>query len=273
MERCLACGCGHVRFNSSYFPTLPSFSFSDGSLGEFGYGGNIGRYQHTANFDFRDTASWDLNKHTLRFGFETIREQFNETPQASPGGSLSFNTYFADTLYGKPPAAQDLAIRDFLIGAPYQSSGNTGEQRFHIRVANYSGFVQDDYRATHRLTLNLGIRYDHFGNPTETHNYISNFDPSLLSADTLQIGGAGLQQGFVIAGANGISASTLGVNNGSYSPRVGFAYDVLGNACTASPRTMNSLNSSTIRRSMKQQRSITISSDRLPALAEQKPEQ
>ncbi len=224
---------GMSRFNSSYFPTLPSFSFSDGSLGQFGYGGNIGRYQHSNQSNFHDTLSWSLNKHTLRLGFETIREQFNESPQASPGGSLAFNTYFADALYGKAAGgakAYDLALRDFLIGAPYTASANGGEQRFHIRAVNYSGFFQDDFRATPKLTLNLGLRYDHFGNPTETHNLLSNFDPSLLSAATLQSGGIGLQQGFVLANVGGASASTLGTNNGSFSPRVGFAYDVLGNA-------------------------------------------
>jgi Carboxypeptidase regulatory-like domain len=224
---------GMSRFNSSYFPTLPSFSFSDGSLSEFGYGGNIGRYQHTNQTSFHDTLSWLLNKHTLRLGFETIREQFNESPQASPGGALTFDPYFADALYGKAGSgakAYDVALRDFLIGAPYTSSANGGVQRFHIRAANYSGFIQDDFRATSRLMLNLGLRYDHFGYPTETHNFLSNFDPSLLSAATLQSGGAGLQQGFLLANVGGVSASTLGTNNGSYSPRVGFAYDVFGNA-------------------------------------------
>lgn len=220
---------GMTRFNSSYYPLLPAFSFSDGSLGLFGYGGNIGRHQHTANFDFRDTASWDLNKHVLRFGFEAIREQFNESPQTNPGGTLSFNTYFADTLYGKPAAAQDLAFRDFLIGAPYQSTGTTGVQQFRLRVTNLAGFLQDDYRVTRRLTLNLGLRFDHLGNPTETNNFIANFDPSLLSTNALLSGGAGLQQGFVLANKNGASASTIGRNNGNVSPRVGFAYDILGN--------------------------------------------
>ncbi|HVZ59179.1 MAG TPA: TonB-dependent receptor [Terriglobales bacterium] len=227
---------GMSRFNSSYFPTLPSFSFTDGSLGEFGYGGNIGRYQHTATINFHDTVSWSLNKHMLRFGFETIREQFNESPQASPGGSLNFNTVFANQIPGYALASTspyNLSLRDFLIGAPYTTSGNTGKQRFHLRDANYSGFVQDDFRATRRLMLNLGLRYDYFGNPTETNNLISNFDPSLLSAATIQSGGPGLQQGFLLANVNGTSASTLLSNKGNISPRVGFAYDLFGDAKVA----------------------------------------
>jgi hypothetical protein len=223
---------GMSRFNSSYFPYLPSFSFgTDGSLGEFGYGGNIGRYQHTANVDFHDTVLWSLRRHSLRVGFEVIREEFNESPQASPGGSLTFDNNFANALYGTPAnPAQNLNLRDFLIGAPTVASDNTGEQRFHIRASDLASFIQDDYRVSRQLTLNLGLRYDHLGNPTETHNYLSNFDPSLLSSATLQGGGAGLAAGFVQARVNGVSASTLDANNGSFSPRVGFAYDLSGNA-------------------------------------------
>ncbi|MDW5266062.1 MULTISPECIES: TonB-dependent receptor [Acidobacteriaceae] len=221
---------GMTRFNSSYYNLLPAFSFSDTSLGVFGYGGNIGRRQHTAAINFRDTASLDLNKNTLRFGFESIWEQFNESPQTNAGGTIQFQPYFADILYGKPTnTKQDTAFRDFLIGAPYQTTGTSGEQNYHIRATDLGAFLQDDYRFTRRLTLNLGVRYDHLGNPTETHNFLANFDPSLLSTATLESGGAGLQQGFLLAGKNGVSATTLGENNGNFSPRVGFAYDVFGN--------------------------------------------
>jgi hypothetical protein len=225
---------GMSRSNSSFNDLLPAFSFSDGSLGAFGYAANVGRVQHTANFDFRDTISWILNKHTLRFGFETIREEFNQVGvQQSPQGSLSFEPLYADKIPGYSEAgnaARDLAFRDFLIGAPYQSTEISGYPRFYLRSSDYSAFVQDDFRFTHRLTLNLGVRYDHFGNPTEKYNHIANFDPSLLSASTIATGGPGLQQGFVVPGQNGVSDSTLLTpNDGNISPRVGFAYDAFGN--------------------------------------------
>ena len=68
---------GMSRSNSSINDLLPAFTFSD-ALGAFGYSANVGRIQHTANITFRDTLSWVFNKHTLRFGFETTREQFNQ---------------------------------------------------------------------------------------------------------------------------------------------------------------------------------------------------
>jgi len=223
---------GMTRSNSSFNDLLPTFGFSD-SLSCCGYSANVGRVQHTANFDFRDTFSWIHNKHTLRFGFETIREEFNEVGvQQSPQGSLSFQAVYADEFYGKPSAASGIAdssFRDFLIGAPIGDTEISGYPRFYLRSADYSAFLQDDFRITHRLTLNLGLRYDHFGDPTEKNNHFSNFDPSLLSPTTIEYGGTGLEQGFVIPGVNGTD-STLSISNlGSWAPRFGLAWDVLGN--------------------------------------------
>jgi hypothetical protein len=224
---------GISRSNSAANDLLPSFTFSD-ALGEFGYSANVGRVQHTANYTFGDTISWILNKHSLRFGFETTREEFNEVGvQQSPEGSLTFQPVYANQLPGYSEAANpalNLSFRDFLIGAPFSSTEISGYPTFYIRSANYSAFVQDDYRVLRRLTLNLGLRYDHFGNPTEKYNHFSNFEPGLLSASAIATGGAALEQGFAIPGQNGVPDSTiLTPNDGNISPRLGLAYDVFGN--------------------------------------------
>ncbi len=186
--------------------------------------------QHNASFDARDTVSYIRGKHSLRFGFETRRQQFNFRAPYDRG-TLVFGNFIADALYG-PPAnpANDLAFRDFLIGAPFENAISTGFTNFGYRAHDYIGFVQDDFRVTHQLTLNLGLRYDYLGNVTEVHGYLPNFDPSLLSPQTKLFGGPGLQQGVVLPGTPGVSDSTLkNDNNLEFAPRVGFAYDVLGN--------------------------------------------
>jgi outer membrane receptor protein involved in Fe transport len=110
---------------------------------------------------------------------------------------------YANQISGSSEAANpalNLSFRDFLIGAPYSSTEISDYPTFYLRSANYSTFLQDDYRVARRLTLNLGVRYDHYGNPTEKYNHFSNFDPSVLSATAIANGGAGLQEGFVIPG-------------------------------------------------------------------------
>jgi hypothetical protein len=224
---------GMARSNSSITDLLPQISIAN----QLGWGGypNVQHTQHDQDWDVRDTLSWTKAKHTFRFGFETIRGEYNDGIYVPRGGltfSSAANASVSDKLYGSSPlgAAGDLSFRDFLIGAPSNITFLSGINSVHLRSHDYAGFAQDDFRATKRLTLNLGLRYDYLGFPSETNNLLSNFDPSLLSPATLETGGAGLQQAFVVAGQRGVSSSTmLNRNLGNLSPRVGLAYDVLGN--------------------------------------------
>jgi hypothetical protein len=222
---------GMTRSNISVTDLLPAFSIANQI--NFASYPNVQHPQHAQTFDVRDTVSWIKGKHSLRFGFETLRGEYNDGIYV-PRGSLSFTTgpSIADKTYGVSPLGSvgDLAFRDFLIGAPTTTSFLSGINYVRLRSRDYSFFAQDDFRVTKRLTLNLGLRWDHLGWPTEVNNLISNFDPSLLSAATLATGGPGLQQAFVVAGQNGVTSSTMiGRNWGNLSPRIGFAYDVFGN--------------------------------------------
>jgi hypothetical protein len=211
---------GMTRSNSAVTNLLPDISITN-YLSTIDYTANVQHPQHAASFDFRDTLTWNKGHHGLRFGFETRREEFNDGIYL-PRGSLGFT--------GGDFATGSTAFQDFLTGTPSSVALKSSISRLDFRAHDYIGFVQDDYRITQRLTLNLGLRYDNLGNPYEVKNEITNFDPSLLSASAFQIGGPGLQSAFVTAGQNGVSRTTmLKTNYGSYSPRVSFADDVLGN--------------------------------------------
>jgi hypothetical protein len=210
---------GMTRSNASVTDLLPNFTITS-LLAPFGYAANVVHPQHAASFDFRDTLSWIKKQHTFRAGFENRREEFNDGIYV-PRGSLSFT--------GGVLATGSTAFQDFLAGAPSAITFLSGVSRLDFRAHDYIAFLQDDYHAVPRLTLNLGLRYDNLGNPYEIKNRITNFDPSLLSPSALQTGGPGLQAAFVTAGQNGVSRDTmLNTNYGSYSPRVGLAYDVFG---------------------------------------------
>lgn len=226
---------GITRFNSSVITRGPNFSFSD-QLSCCGASASVGQTQRNESQDFRDMVSYVRGPHTFRTGFEARTQQFNFGAPLDPG-TLIFTGGLADALYGPPadPYA-DLSIRDFLIGAPFETTIGSGLTDFQYRAHDFSGFVQDDYRIASRLTLNLGLRWDYLGNITEKHGRISNFDPSLLTPLAAQMGGAGLQDGFVIPASAG-KFGTPGVSNSTYlnqpmknfSPRIGFGYDVFGN--------------------------------------------
>jgi len=79
-------------------------------------------------------------------------------------------------------------------------------------------FVQDDWKVTHRLTLNLGVRYDYFSPTVEAHNRQSNFD---YATGTL-----------ITAGSNGASDGLVTVDKANFAPRLGFAWSPRASANT-----------------------------------------
>ena len=227
---------GMSRFNSAYVPGAPEFYFGDQST-IYGTGSaSAEQLQHNVSTDVRDMVSHVIGKHSLRYGFETRSYQFDFTSTLdSMRGDMVFLNLFANSIYGPPPAGVgDLSIRDFLIGAPVEVDISSGLREYGFRARDYNFFVQDDFRVTPRLTLNLGVRWDHMGNVYEVNNFMSNFNPALLSPQTLLTGGQGLAAGFVEAAQNGASRSTLNDNHlGNFSPRVGFAYDLFGDGKTS----------------------------------------
>jgi len=76
-------------------------------------------------------------------------------------------------------------------------------------------FIQDDFKATRHLTLNLGLRYEYYSPPTDVHNHLANFDYA-----TGQL---------LVAGQNGNSDALTTAQKLNFAPRVGFAYSPFDN--------------------------------------------
>ncbi len=159
-------------------------------------------------------------KHTVRAGFEWRRYRWNDDDEFDTRGIFSFANF--DT---------------FLEGAPSSDQIDVGLFARHYRAQDLVGFLQDDFRVTRRLTLNLGMRYDYLGFPDDTQNRIGNFDPTLIPASCIAAGGGNcMQAGFVSPasvpglGTPGVSNTTLNTQDkNNIAPRIGLAWDVLGN--------------------------------------------
>jgi hypothetical protein len=227
---------GMSRFNQSLLPKIPNLNITD-QLSGFGPSLNSGARQHVPQATLRDIVSHVSGRHSLRFGFAAQYYQFNYAQAYGQYGQLTFTNTWANAQYGAPAAGVDnVALRDFLIGAPNSYLVVSGVPDNAFRAHDLSGFFQDDFRVSRRLTLNLGIRYDLYSNTSEKRGRWSNFDPSLVPADAALTGGTGLQSGFLFPenlpgfGTPGVSNSLLrSEDKNNFAPRVGLALDALGN--------------------------------------------
>ncbi|MEX2262350.1 MAG: TonB-dependent receptor [Bryobacteraceae bacterium] len=170
-----------------------------------------------------DTLTWIRGKHTLKFGGDFRMQQANQTQLRAPSGTFQFPA--ALTADPQRPAGTGFGFATFMYGAVASAVAST-----HVGFANeghsMSFFVQDDWKITPRLTLNLGLRYDYQSWPVERHNGTSNFNPFAVNPETQLLGRmeyAGIDYGRTI----------LSPDRNNWGPRAGFAYDVFGNGKTA----------------------------------------
>lgn len=218
---------GMSRFNGSLFPGIPYIVTADPIPNFGGISTNYDQRSATNTYHFSDTLAWVRGRHSVRVGFEYRRYQINLFNNFASRGYLQFNSF-----------------ADFLKGGPIVISfAGTGITYRDFRARDAAAYVQDDYKLSRRITLNLGLRYDYLGPSVDRLDRNGNFDPSLLDANTLANGGAGLAAGFLlpssfksstIQGTPGVDRSTLTTRNPTnFAPRVGVAWDVFGDGRTA----------------------------------------
>ncbi|MCY4597468.1 MAG: TonB-dependent receptor [Bryobacterales bacterium] len=158
--------------------------------------------------------------HTWKFGGLAMGAWLNVRLDIFSTGTYSFGAAFTrdDPLRASPSSG--LGFATFLLGLP---GGTHNPTELHASALNkYVGFyVQDEYRATSRLTLNFGLRYDYETPRTERRNESGNFDfstPSTLSNGTVINGGV------IFPGVDGLPRGHWERDLDNFGPRFGFAY-------------------------------------------------
>ncbi len=162
---------------------------------------------------FIDHISYTVGKHSLKFGGELHRSEFSGGAFGNARGSI---TYLGGVAI--PTGAGSTALEDFFAGDPFKASVQVGDPTRNIHNWAYAGFVQDDWRITRSLTLNLGVRYEYNSVIKEAHNLLGNFDPNSPT-------------GLIQAGINGVSGP-YNPDHKDFAPRFGFAWDVTGKGNT-----------------------------------------
>ncbi len=200
------------------------------------------------DYQIRDDISWTKGAHQLKMGaswalYKKIQDLFGQTQ-----GGFTFNNNFtgndfADFLLGDASSYGELAVQDHGLW----------------NNVSWAAYVQDNWRVNHRLTLNLGLRWDGVPHTYEANNRMGNFYPNLYNpadAATFVPGsngnnisptspGLGTSPNPILAGYQfylngiGIPGTTPGVPKGlvnnhwaAFGPRIGFAYDLSGSGKT-----------------------------------------
>ena len=208
-------------------PTFPPISFSSIVAGYNSLGYSNDALQPVNNFEVTDTYTKSLGRHTFNFGLDFRKDQFTNEDKGAQSGNFSF-TQFETAVTGNDTQTGD-GFASFLLGQVDTGSASVQSRAPRIGHNYYAGFVQDDFKITHNLLLNLGFRYDVDEPRNEAHGDFSNFSPTLPNAAA-----GGIPGSLYFAGNGpgriGGSGEFAEIYKKDFSPRIGFAYapDIYG---------------------------------------------
>ena len=199
---------GATRPNSSSVPGVYQVAIT-GSF-SLGTGVNDERGTISNSFDYSDTWSMVLGKHSLKAGGEATRYQLNRFNRFAIRGSLGFNNF-----------------TDFLKGQIDTLQAASGDPQRYFRATDYGLYFQDDYHVLSNVTLNLGLRWDSlefahdllFRSTIFDPARVPNQNPFLFAANSTLPG---------IVGTPGVGdcGSPQCRLNKNFGPRAGFAWDI-----------------------------------------------
>ncbi len=118
------------------------------------------------DWGFADTVTWSKGKHVIKFGGEyKPQSQLSQAVKEGTYGTFDFNGTFSGYGYS-----------DFILGVPFRSSRLNQLTNRNKLDSEFGAFITDDFKATQRLTLSIGLRWDRFGSPRYDDGLMWNWD-------------------------------------------------------------------------------------------------
>ena len=183
------------------------------------------------NWQVADTATWVKGRHVIKGGFDVVRTQYFEPWNRDTRGTLNFNGRWTG-----------VAWSEFLLGYLYSSSWQRGSVSNYLYATSVGSFLQDDFKLSNRLTLNLGLRWEINGPLAEKYGRLVNFVPHLnkiiIANDAAvpdleaKIAAVKLQGKVGLGREYGLPASLVNTQYRNLAPRFGIAWRPFGGTKT-----------------------------------------
>jgi carboxypeptidase family protein len=210
-----------------YAPTLgaaagpPFIQFGGGGYASIGDPISGPRDSYENNFGTSNSLTWIRGRHEMKFGADYFRDQINVVNGIASNGFFVFI-----------PVPLTNAFANFLIGQPLlflQGGGNEpngqGDLSRGLRANDFSFYGQDTFKATPRLTLTMGLRYELPFPYAEIRNRTNLFEPGVQSTVF-----PNAPAGLVYPGDHGTPAGLIPTETKAFAPRVGLAWDPTGSS-------------------------------------------
>ena len=199
--------------NGAFADTLPTFSIA--GLQQLGPSANTASDFRTDVTQVFDAISMQRGRHSLKFGIDWRWERLDVIQPPSPTGNFSFSTLFTNSqpipIIGTGLSSfSGNALASFLLGQVQTFSIDIQQSVLRPRAHIQEYFVQDDFKATSRLTINAGLRYTLNFPSTDADNQGAVFNLQTEKLDFL--------------GQNGFSRSARRLHKLDFGPRLGISY-------------------------------------------------
>lgn len=208
------------------FPEIQYSGGDDDPATQAGYGWNL-KVNNTYNIS--DNLQWVFGKHDFTFGGQVVEQQFNYNKEITASGPMDYTFAASQTAAfttGNSLNSQTgSAVASYLLGAANAGTVTYGVPGLGSRWLDPSFWAQDDYKATSKLTFNLGVRWDIYPSIHVAHNLFTFLNPNQTNSitgnrGTLEFAGSGAAGTY----CNCQTPSPVWYKN--IAPRLGAAYSI-----------------------------------------------
>jgi len=177
---------------------------------------NLPQHRWDDHFNLVDNVSWSHGNHNFKGGINFLQARYSDLYVADATGAFSYT----GVSNSSGSLTSGSSISDLALGYASTSTRSPTAPDIHVRYNSYGAYVQDDWKVSPSLTLNLGLRYEYFAPVSDTRNIISNWVlPSAANpAGTIRVAGFG-----------GVGKTVYNGDANNFEPRVGLAFLPYGN--------------------------------------------